>query len=308
MRRTLASFACALVSGLLIMGAGARPVHAATPEPDAAYCPYTSVTGAGSWGPNVDQNLTNHTITLTVAANCTGTGDEAGFYTLTLTGTSLENCSTGTGGGGVSGVAPEGGMSGNFTFFKIGVHYYISGTYVAAGENHILQLWLDILPLAAPCNYGSAALIGHGAFLDNFDSDTVDFTGTASASVQLVGGSGTFFFDSNLCEMVSPPDAGEVSAGEEGACTLTASGTFTNIVCGTGTASGTATLNGPDGSETITFSITFVDGQGTVTGNATEPDGNGTVSGSVEISPNSPQTNGATCTNGFSVTGHLTIV
>lgn len=308
MRRTLASLTCALVSGALLLGPGARPVHAQlAPEPDAVYCPANTVTGAGSWGPNVDQNLANHTIQLAVAANCLGAGDESGFYTVTLTGTSLENCAAGTGSGQVSGNSPEGGMSGSFTFFKIGVHYYISGTYVAAAENHRLQLWLDVLPLASPCNYGSGALLGHGAFIDAFDSDTVDFTGTAAATVPLVGGSGTFSFNSNLCEMVSPPDGSAVSVGEAGACSLTAFGTYTSIVCGTGTASGTATLNGPDGTETGNFTITFVNGQGTVTGNVAEPDGDGTLSGTVEISPSSPQAPPG-CTNGFSVTGHLTIV
>jgi hypothetical protein len=306
MRRTVASFACALVSGVLFLGTGARPAHAAiAPEPDTAYCPYGSVTGAGSWSPNVDSNLSNHVLTITVAANCTGAGDESGFYSVTLTGSSLENCAGGDGSGGVSGVSPEGTMSGTFTFYKIGVHYYINGSYTAAGEPHTLQLWLDILPLASPCNYGAAPLIGHGAFADTpqvsgADVDTVDFTGSAAATVAWVGGSGTFTFSSNECEMASPP--------EVGVCAMNAAGTFTNIVCGTGTASGTASLTGPDGTETITFTITFSDGQGVVTGNAAEPDGNGTVSGWVDIAPNSPQAPPGVCTFGFSVIGHLTIV
>jgi len=121
------------------------------------------------------------------------------------------------------------------------------------------------------------------------------FSGSANAAVLLSGGGGTFSFSTGAplgCTAVDPDD------GVVASCTINASGSFTNIVCGTGSASGTATISDPsDGGVTVTFSITFVAGVGVLTGSAQ----GGPVAGAVLITANSPQTDGVHCTNGFTV-------
>jgi hypothetical protein len=122
-------------------------------------------------------------------------------------------------------------------------------------------------------------------------SDLVAFTGTATITsgnndgipsgcgtfVCLVGGSGHYTFTSNLCVGVSDTD---VSA----ACTVSASGPFQNIVCGTGGAQGTATVTEPPApdepngeTDNVTFGIIFVGGVGVVTGNAGLSQGDNTA-------------------------------
>jgi hypothetical protein len=298
--------ACALAVGAFGFGAGAERAHAAiAPEPDAAYCAYTQVQGTAMETPAMTSSVLTRAETITIQANCVGAGDESGLYTLSLTGSNFGNCGAADGSGTVTGTTPEGAMSGTYTYARPGVHYYINGSYAAAGESHSMQLWMDIVPPVDPqqaCFYSVASLIGHGAFADlpqGDNVDTIDFTGntTALTPVQLVGGSGTFAFGSNLCEMVSPPEAGS--------CSIAASGTYVNIICGTGTVNGTANISGPDGTETMTFSIAFAQGSGTLTGNMSADDGPATVAGTVEITPT-----GGNCASGvtqFQVAGHLTI-
>jgi hypothetical protein len=70
----------------------------------------------------------------------------------------------------VTGSGPEGAIAGAFTFVKAGIHYYINGNYVAGGENHTLQLWLDLIPNTEGglvCPYSFANFIGHGAMADS---------------------------------------------------------------------------------------------------------------------------------------------
>jgi hypothetical protein len=83
------------------------------------------------------------------------------------------------------------------------------------------------------------------------------FTTSLSPPVQQVGGSGSYAFQSSKCEEAAPAKA----------CSISSSGTYTNIVCGTGSASGTATLS-PDG-KTFSYHITLVAGLGVLTGGAT---------------------------------------
>jgi hypothetical protein len=115
------------------------------------------------------------------------------------------------------------------------------------------------------------------------------FAGQASASVALMNGSGTFGFNSTACVAVDSDDA-----TSSGLCTVAASGSFSNTVCGTGTADGTANIS-PDpsdgGTDAVGFHIQFVSGIGLVTGQA---------DGVAVILPASPQPPPG-CTNGFIV-------
>ncbi|MGI8609331.1 MAG: hypothetical protein ACR2MY_08920 [Candidatus Dormibacteria bacterium] len=141
-------------------------------------------------------------------------------------------------------------------------------------------------------------------------SDTIAFQGHAAATVLLVGGGGTFGFNSGTCALMSDVDSTTEPAGSEvdTHCSVTASGSFANIVCGTGTADGSASISSTDGSALISFHIVFAGGVGTITGSGTESDG-GTglvVAGTVQIAPDaggSPPV----CTNGFTVTTVATL-
>lgn len=150
---------------------------------------------------------------------------------------------------------------------------------------------------------GTAALCGLSLALSapalansgNLNADC-QFTGHANvfaAPVQYVGGGGSFGFDG------SANCAGEVNSGPsvQLGLSLSASGNYQSLVCGTsnlnGSATGTASLNGgADG--TSAFSIPFVGGQGVITGSFTGSGpyagASGAVAGAVTIFPNNPAT------------------
>jgi len=90
------------------------------------------------------------------------------IYAIAFAGTAFDDCAAGNGAGALSGSGPEGGIGGTFTFYRVGVHLYISGNFVSGGEPHTLQYWLDILPqgITSACDYSTAQLIGHGVIAD----------------------------------------------------------------------------------------------------------------------------------------------
>ncbi|MBV9098437.1 MAG: hypothetical protein JO079_10310 [Frankiaceae bacterium] len=136
------------------------------PDVDAAYCPYGSITGAGTWTPPETATPAPHVFVWDTNANCTSWGDEAGAYHIVFNGTSNDACTVGTGSGQLSGFGPEGAIIGSFTFYRGGIHLYISGTFVSGGEEHSLQYWLDVLASTDLCSYSTAPLIGHGGIVD----------------------------------------------------------------------------------------------------------------------------------------------
>jgi hypothetical protein len=92
-----------------------------------------------------------------------------------------------------------------------------------------------------------------------------------------------------LCTIVSNDEIPPVVEGPyDCASGLAFQGTYANTVCGTGTASGTATVPEADGSSTITFLIAFVAGQGVLVGNSPEDDGWDVWTGPVNIVPTAP--------------------
>jgi len=123
-------------------------------------------------------------------------------------------------------------------------------------------------------------------------------------NVQLVGGSGSYAFNygsapvtgAPLCQVVAEVGTDDLGPEVAGSCSLNASGTYANIICGTGTtgggalngASDTATLSGePEGGTftTISYGITFVASVGVVLGTATGGEDSGTLGGVVQITP-----------------------
>ncbi len=172
---------------------------------------------------------------------------------------------------------------------------------------HPLRFGFAIIAAGAVAAWTSPATHARAA-----DGDTIALTGTATItsdgagdlpdvlsasekhpSVDLVLGTGGFGFASSICEGASTDDG-------VGACAVTANGGFSNIVCGTGTASGTANVTGVD-SGTVTFTIVFVGGQGVLLG-AGLNDG-GTFVGAVELTANGVPADGPLdCADGFTIT------
>lgn len=164
MRRLLSLFVCLIALG----GAAVGGVSAYADDVDAAYCPYGSVTGNGTWSPAETTVTTRHDFVWDTTATCTG-GDDGGLYRIVFNGSAIDNCVSGNGSGTLTGSGPEGPITGTFTFRRIGIHLYISGDFLSGGERHTLQYWLDILPPGGDnslCNYTTAPLIGHGVIAD----------------------------------------------------------------------------------------------------------------------------------------------
>src|SRR5690242_14208911 len=123
MRRFLSLFACLLaVGGSVVAGSSAR---ADVSDADAAYCPYGSVNGSGTWTPPESTTLSPHTFAWTTTASCTSDGDEGGSYAISFAGAANDSCVAGSGSGTMSGVGPEGSITGPFNFYRIGIHLYI---------------------------------------------------------------------------------------------------------------------------------------------------------------------------------------
>src|SRR5689334_2743323 len=66
----------------------------------------------------------------------------------------------------------------------------------------------------------------------SYDWAFVGHTSSLTPPVQLLGGGGSFTFLSDVCAGVSNDTA------EGGLCSISLSGTYSNLVCGTGTATG----------------------------------------------------------------------
>jgi hypothetical protein len=123
---------------------------------------------------------------------------------------------------------------------------------------------------------------------DDGDVDVAAFTGqtTSLTPVQLVMGSGNFTFTTTSLAGGAPSCAGVSTDATPPevftSCTITSSGTYSNIVCGTGTATGTSTsVTEPDGSAEAmgTYTIVFAAGVGVLV-DTTDP-----AVGVVDISP-----------------------
>jgi len=132
-----------------------------------------------------------------------------------------------------------------------------------------------------------------------------------TAAVDLVGGCGSFSFNSTVCAGYS--DGDPVVGAEVGACAIVSTGSFSNTVCGTGSvaAGANATVGGVEGA-TVTFGITFDATIGIVTGSITDTTGDGAgqtepiLEGVVQLGPGGnplTQDGPVDCTNGFSIAG-----
>jgi hypothetical protein len=149
-------------------------------------------------------------------------------------------------------------------------------------------------------------------------SDTVNFVGNITGMTPIpnppaMNTTGTYTFASSHCVTnsdveesdVPPPPTGEVDAN----CSISSSGTYNNITCGTESADGSATLyaEGSSGYWTGFYHITFVNGVGTLTGSGSEADSGGPadIDGTVQISPTGTSTR--ECATSFMVVGSGTI-
>jgi hypothetical protein len=120
-------------------------------------------------------------------------------------------------------------------------------------------------------------------------------TDTLTPPVQFQGGTGTFSFHGPAtCSLNGSTPAANNS-------TITSTGSYNNIVCGTGTATGSAAIKvGTAAPVNLTYTIQFVGGAGAITGTGTSTGG-----GPVHIRPS--LTNAANppgdCVTKFDVVG-----
>jgi hypothetical protein len=125
--------------------------------------------------------------------------------------------------------------------------------------------------------------------------------------VDIVGCGGTFGFTTTACAGVSDPDPdlpAIPSTVEAGLCSIAATGSFQNLICGTGTVQGAVTITGgADAGEAGTFGIVFAATVGVVTGYISGDYVVGVVQlGPPLAVPPPPNPNDPDCTGGFTVT------
>lgn len=150
--------------------------------------------------------------------------------------------------------------------------------------------------------------------------DAVNTCPAGGGGVPVAGGEGTYTFATDVCAYVSDPSVQD-GLNEVGTCNFTSTGTYENLVCGTGEADGNAgqtVINtSGDGSASAVYHIDFVAGVGVVTGTATETDVDGqnpaTLAGltvllppTPTIPPTLPPT--GVCVTGFNVVGVAALV
>jgi hypothetical protein len=148
---------------------------------------------------------------MTVTARClAGTGDDAGTYAFTITGSEDGDCATGTSdGASVSVTGPEGAGTGTASFTRPDLHYYVDGGWNDGTEVHTFQLWMDY---TRGCPFESSDLIGHGTIWDHRWQDVVTGPpcrlggGLAAPGATLSGGplAVTAAPDSDLAAIGSP--------------------------------------------------------------------------------------------------------
>lgn len=125
---------------------------------------------------------------------------------------------------------------------------------------------------------------------------------------------GTYAFKSFefICSGTDANDTSETVADQ--IINLSSTGTFTNTVCGTGTAAGNATVESsgvPDfpAGTILPYSITFAGGEGALFGKGTDADGTYNANGSTSIlaDPGPGYPNATYCTDDFQVVGDVVI-
>jgi hypothetical protein len=132
-----------------------------------------------------------------------------------------------------------------------------------------MKIGIKLLSVAATLLLaGAIASVPKGAAAADGDIDTFAHVGfTCSLTpMQLVGGSGTY----SICGSVGFCTSSDTTPPEAFTCTRQESGSYTSIVCGTGSWSGSATTTeGDGGSDTVPTNTTFVSGLGVQTGGDT---------------------------------------
>jgi hypothetical protein len=153
--------------------------------------------------------------------------------------------------------------------------------------------------VANPVVISPVAAAGPGTALD------LAFTGTLTAPVLWLGGGGSFSFNTAapLGCMAAGQFGGQMVSGT---CTITATGSYTNIICGEyAEFGGVANIDTAVGTLSVTFSIIVFGSVGPVTGSTSSS--SDILGGVVELTANSPQYPGFNCTSSFTVAGDLVV-
>lgn len=180
--------------------------------------------------------------------------------------------------------------------------------------------WAAALTLAMGPLSAKAAGTDVMGFIGTTDVLTCSSSGIVSATptctgtgIPLVGGSGAYDFTTSglVCQVVVSedvsPDATPDAPPPNG-CSLTSTGSYINIVCGTGLASGTANVsaNADDDDFTASYSIVFVAGLGVLSGTVLSSNGDdfgASLVAVLTLSPTAALPPTGECAAGFNVTG-----
>lgn len=143
------------------------------------------------------------------------------------------------------------------------------------------------------------------------DVEVLTFTGVASGAfppLQLnTPSTGTYSFHGQCIVFAEVGVAEPVTAAPSG-CSITSSGTFTNILCPTGTVTGTATVTeAQGGTATYTYTVVFVAGIGVLEGTINDDGRTGTAAGVLVLVPLDGNCV-TTAVSQFEVTGAVTAV
>jgi len=164
--------------------------------------------------------------------------------------------------------------------------------------------------LAASGTHASAQSAGVVVFSGTTSSvtcanGTLPAVGCPGNGIPYAGGGGTYAFTTGtlLGQGVGPKICIEAgSGGANTSCTINSTGAYVNVVCGTGLASGSATVTGTPNITISSYDIAFVAGVGVLAGTTTPL---GAVAGVVDITPadtgGTPPT--GPCVHNFNVLG-----
>jgi hypothetical protein len=163
-KKQLAASLAGVASLVLIAGSSLGAVSASAAGPaDTVVCAVVgSVTVTG--GPAVTGGHNDPFAFNTTTITCENPASPfAGSYNVTATGTtsalnsavdSGETCAQGAGAGALGG-----GVSGNFTFTRVGTHVTVQGNISANGNSGKFVAALEFIPTAGPCVGGSGNTI-----------------------------------------------------------------------------------------------------------------------------------------------------
>jgi hypothetical protein len=163
-----------LAVGGLALALGLTGLTSPASASSSADCPWGTVNGSVVYTPALTTNLFSGSWNMSLTMTCVGTAPSAGAYSLTLSGTNTESCTSGTANGNVTGTGPLGALTGTAGYQRFGIHLYgfppyATSTFTSGGHTFTLALWLDVLPPntgSLACPLAAGRIVGHAAVIE----------------------------------------------------------------------------------------------------------------------------------------------